>query len=341
MGTKTISKESGFTLVELLVAIAVFGVVMAVVLQVFRVNYRSYNLQEDVAAMQQNVRVAKMLLSRDIRMAGAGLRGFNYNGAPIYAVSNQNNAGTGGSDSITIHYYNFDFSCGSGATDCDDLSQLTLTNTMGTASTSFEVNETLSNPGWEGICQCDGTDFGATTTPPYKAVIGAVDGSFADVVIITGINAATGVLTNSPISGWGNTVANTYPAGSTIHFFTEAQVTKVVYRVTGTILERSAEAFNSPEIYSPIAENIEDMQLAFGLDTDGDGDTDAWVTNAALTAVQQAQVRLVRLNLLAQTPGIHPMVTGRTFTIEDNNSGAADNRKRKLLTTTINIRNLG
>jgi type IV pilus assembly protein PilW len=323
------------------VAIGVFGLVMSVVLQVFRFNYRSYDLQEDVAEMQQNLRVAKMLLSRDIRMAGSGLRGFNHNGA-VYAVSNANNVGTGGSDIITIHYYNFDFSCGSGATDCDDdLSQLTLTNTMGTASTSFEVNEPLSDPGWEGTCQCGGTDFAATSAPHYKAVIGSVDGTFADVVFITGINAAGGVLNNDPYSTWGNKAANTYPAGSTINFFTEAQVTKVVYQVTGTILERSAEALNSAEIYSPIAENIEDMQLAFGLDTDADGDTDTWVTNAALTTTQKAQVRLVRLNLLAQTPGIHPMVTGRTFTIEDNNSGAVDNRKRKLLTTTIKVRNLG
>ena len=366
---QSIARESGFTLVELLVAIGVFGVVMGVVLQVFRVNYRNYALQEDVAEMQQNVRVAKMFLARDIRMAGAGIRGFNYNGAPLYAVSYQNGTGENGSDILTIHYTNFENEgCGTPTGSnpaCDTLPQLTLVGTMPPTSTTADVSasgvsvprDVLSETSpinyslWTGDCECEGITYGANPNDRFKAIITSPDGLFSDVVYITGTgttgsgdydNLANGPnYTGSDGVTWPNSVLNTYPAGSTISFFYESEITKVVYRINGAVLQRSAQNYQNSEVYDPIAENIEDMQLAFGLDTDADGDVDTWINNIDLTDTQKSQVRLVRLNLLAQTPGIHPMVTGKTYSIEDHTAGSVDQRKRKLLTTTIKVRNLG
>lgn len=367
MVTKKRSDESGFTLVELLVAIGVFGVVLGVVLQVFRVNYRNYALQEDVAEMQQNIRVGKMFMVRDIRMAGAGLYGTFYMiGLRYYPIANTNDEGDNGSDSLTIYYQNFDDEgCGtppSGSIACDDLPNLTLKGTMPANSAAVPVEEELgSSPysQWDGPCMCNGVEYGP---PPNtagswrtKLLITSPDGSMADAVYITNvldtgsddklINNAAQVPTELKAQcGSGsdcNKVMNQYPAGSTISYFSETAITKVVYKVEDNVLYRSAEGSSGTEVYQPIAENIEDMQVAFGLDTDADGDVDAWVNNADLTDTQKDQVRLVRLNLLARTPGIHPTVTGRTYAIEDNTSGAVDQRKRKLLTTTIKLRNMG
>ncbi len=67
--SKALDKR-GFTLVELLVVIAIVGVVMAGVYQVYYAQQKSYLVQEQVAAMQQNLRAAMFYMERDIRMAG-------------------------------------------------------------------------------------------------------------------------------------------------------------------------------------------------------------------------------------------------------------------------------
>jgi type IV pilus assembly protein PilW len=62
--------RSGFSLVELLVAMAIAGVVMAAVFKIYTTQQDSYVLQEQVAEMQQNGRTAKYVMTREIRMAG-------------------------------------------------------------------------------------------------------------------------------------------------------------------------------------------------------------------------------------------------------------------------------
>jgi type IV pilus assembly protein PilW len=60
----------GYSLVELLVAMAITLVVMAGVYKVYVTQQGSYLLQEQVAEMQQNARTAKYIMTREIRMAG-------------------------------------------------------------------------------------------------------------------------------------------------------------------------------------------------------------------------------------------------------------------------------
>ncbi|MBV5327055.1 MAG: prepilin-type N-terminal cleavage/methylation domain-containing protein [Chlorobium sp.] len=62
--------ERGFTLVELMIAVAVGGIVMAAVMTSFLSQHRSYLAQDEVVEMQQNARVAMDMLTRDIRSAG-------------------------------------------------------------------------------------------------------------------------------------------------------------------------------------------------------------------------------------------------------------------------------
>ena len=60
----------GYSLVELLVAMAIALVVMAGTYKVYVTQQDSYLLQEQVAEMQQNARTAKYIMTREIRMAG-------------------------------------------------------------------------------------------------------------------------------------------------------------------------------------------------------------------------------------------------------------------------------
>jgi type IV pilus assembly protein PilW len=63
-------KNPGFTLVELLVAISVSAVIMTGVYVSYRSQEKSYVVQEEVAALQQDLRAAMFYMSRQIREAG-------------------------------------------------------------------------------------------------------------------------------------------------------------------------------------------------------------------------------------------------------------------------------
>ncbi len=66
---------SGFTLPEVLVALAVGGLLMAAVFSWYRVQRKNALIQEDLAAVQQSLRAATHMLEREIRMAGCDPRG--------------------------------------------------------------------------------------------------------------------------------------------------------------------------------------------------------------------------------------------------------------------------
>jgi type IV pilus assembly protein PilW len=64
------SNRYGFSLIELLVAMAVSSIVMAGICTAYYSQNRSYITQEQVSAMHQNLRSALCFTEREIRMAG-------------------------------------------------------------------------------------------------------------------------------------------------------------------------------------------------------------------------------------------------------------------------------
>jgi len=63
-------RETGFTLLELLIAMAISGIVAAAIYSVFQSQHKSYIIQEDIAEMQQNLRGGMDLMIQEMRMAG-------------------------------------------------------------------------------------------------------------------------------------------------------------------------------------------------------------------------------------------------------------------------------
>ena len=85
-GYYSTNDTKGFTLIEILVAIALSGIVLVVLGQFFISTNKTYSIQEKVAGNQQGIRAAMEMMTRDIRMAGldpagsAGDAGFRDNG---------------------------------------------------------------------------------------------------------------------------------------------------------------------------------------------------------------------------------------------------------------------
>jgi type IV pilus assembly protein PilW len=71
MGRKRFAgKETGFTLVELLAVIFLSGVIMAAIYSLFISQHVAFSAQEQMAEMNQNLRVSLDQMSREIRLAG-------------------------------------------------------------------------------------------------------------------------------------------------------------------------------------------------------------------------------------------------------------------------------
>ena len=67
---RLVNLQQGFTLVELIVAMAIAGIVMGAIYSTYRSQQHSYVTQTHVVEMQQNLRAALYVIGRDIRMAG-------------------------------------------------------------------------------------------------------------------------------------------------------------------------------------------------------------------------------------------------------------------------------
>ena len=70
MRNRWVFKQKGVTLIELLVALVICGVVIGAIYRLFIVQTRAYTVQDQVVEVQQNVRSTMEILLRDLRMTG-------------------------------------------------------------------------------------------------------------------------------------------------------------------------------------------------------------------------------------------------------------------------------
>ena len=282
-----VNSDCAFTLIELLIAIAVSGIVLAGLVSIFTTSSRAYKRQDETATLQQNLRVAKINLERDIRMAGCGFGTvFNYlsgaNPNRLYPLANTNADPPANSDSLTIRYVNYSDPCSR------ILPQLTPSNNAGDIVFAAGATATI-----RVINDMNSTEYSKWKTTPSSP---CTNGQFlavytrsepedsstlrSDVFSITGI-----VGQNIQCSNLINTDRNNIervpptqikpPLNSSINFFSATQLVNVTYSYNSTLgtLERNGQA---------LVENIEELQFAFGLDTDADGDVDSWIFQCCL-----------------------------------------------------------
>ena len=63
-------RQAGFTLIELMIAVAITAFVLAATFATYTTQQKSQVLQDQIAEMQQNLRAAMLMMTRDIREAG-------------------------------------------------------------------------------------------------------------------------------------------------------------------------------------------------------------------------------------------------------------------------------
>lgn len=345
------ANSDGFTLVEVLLSVLLAGIVMTGVMQTLISNRKAYETQQEVVFMQQNLRAAKVFLQRDLRNAGVGLQSLGIDEVRVYGLSTSNNAGGDtGTDSITIRYMNYDVGgCGDagGGVSCSDLPQLTLSASMPASSSEAHITDELGDSPyskWDGNCVCNGETYGTPPNDRYQAIITSPDGSMSDVVYITNVQNTGGTdkLQNHAYEDHSNKTLNTYPSGSTISFFNGTQLETVQYKVNGEVLEKTTSNEAGASSTVGVAEGIEDLQFAFGLDTDANGVIDDWIIDDDLSDSEMDEVRAVRMNILAKSSHEDPDFTGQREGLEDREAATTtDGFRRRRSTVTIKMRNFG
>ncbi len=174
--THKCNRRHGFSLVELLVAMAITGVVMAAVFKIYTTQQDSYLVQEQVAEMQQNIRIAKYILTREIRMAGydpfgtAGARFVSAAGDSVRFTMDilpENGDGTIGDGTISVPGDDITYSVF-----VDDDGTIKLGRNDG--SNNRAIVENIEAVGF-GYAFDNNDDGNIDTHPVYKYVIWAFD----------------------------------------------------------------------------------------------------------------------------------------------------------------------
>jgi type IV pilus assembly protein PilW len=75
--------NQGFTLVELMIAMAVSLLALAAIYSTFLAQHRSYQVQSETADMQQNIRAGMYYMQREIRMAGSN----PFDTIPVFGIT--------------------------------------------------------------------------------------------------------------------------------------------------------------------------------------------------------------------------------------------------------------
>jgi len=76
----TQNREKGFTLAELLIALAISGIILGTIAGIFIMQRKTYDIQEQITEMVQTARAAVDMMSREIKMAGHDPTGAGFDG---------------------------------------------------------------------------------------------------------------------------------------------------------------------------------------------------------------------------------------------------------------------
>ena len=328
-------RERGFTIIELLVAMAVASIVAMSGFALFSQSNWSYQVQESVGEAQQNARIATDRIVRDIRTAGFGLPkdpSITLDGETFETpILVEDATGYDGSDKITILGIGYE---------AGELSEDSNENTKGTEYICYSPTTTAEK------IVTDGARVGASR----KYV--SIDGAFSAELntSIDSVACAGGVTLPLNIP---SKLKGDFESGTV--YIIQAVEYSIVTDITGCSTTHpclASEDFAGLRGSGRqlLAENIEDIQFAYGIDDSGEvGSAIDCATTASATpgfkcspaSGEESDIRAVRVTLSARTRNRDPK--GATFNrpaIENHPaSDPPDNYRRRILTKVVKIRN--
>jgi prepilin-type N-terminal cleavage/methylation domain-containing protein len=283
--------QKAFTLIELMVALALSFILIGAIYRGFTSQHKAYTVQDQVAEAQQNARMAMNILMRDMRMAGHGMPDGGITiGGTTYSNAIETTKGDGDTpDSITLvgafgapsGYLNGTLSAGSTEIylrssgeaenfDAGDkryifiggIDKLTVEAVSGNKIQLVEKT-TVRYP--TGILS-GGVGTGSTDIPLVNAT-GLVSGDVlslgTETIIITAVSTNTITVDTDPMTAGNQGIMGNYPAGTIINPIPVFRVTAVQYTIDDSdpyhpALGRADFAVNTA---AQLAGNIQNIEI--------------------------------------------------------------------------------
>ncbi len=311
---KSITKQIGLTLIEIMVAMTIGLIIMAGVMQIYVSNKQTYRVTEAMSRLQENGRFASHFIMKDIRSAGyQGCKKRLYMdtklavsppdyiydpNASLSAINNSDGSETIGTTAISP-LPNTDVLTVQSAQRCGVL-DAAMTSTSSNISVSLSC--TIKNNDYFIVSDCGSSELAqVTNSDPVTSPISHT------AFISKYYNAGTDFLKVSSFTYFIGINASGIPA----------------------LMRRDNNAGTIEEM----VEDVEDLQFEYGEDTNGDDVPNRYVT--ANNVVNMQDVVSVKMTISVRTAS-----NGMALSASTNpTTGATDKRIRKTFSTTIAIRN--
>jgi type IV pilus assembly protein PilW len=333
--------QRGFTVVEIMVAMAIGLVVSAVVVTMFAASSRSYRVTDAMGDLQESGRIAMSTLQRDAHLVG--FRGCNSNNVRNSApIVNIQATPTAYLNDFTTGVQGYEASAGAwtpalptaisapgfpaaaGPTALTDVlvmrvvagTPVALSANMATVTDDIPVMSAANFP--------VGTH--AVVADCVRATVFQVTGAGA-----TTVQHAAGAGTNTSASAQRSFGID----AGVMRYETHA------YFVAGSIRdgvnERSLWVRVDGNAPVEVAENVQDMQILYGEDTDGDFVPNLFRT--ADTVVNWNNVMAVQVNLLLRGSGLRDNQAVTNYVFNGATVTPTDRRLRRTYSATMQLRN--
>ena len=334
-----VRRQTGLTLVELMIATTLSLVLLAGVLLVFSANKTTYQMQNGLGTLQENGRYALRQITADLKMAGFGGCLSPRMGPRILVVAKNG-------PSYLDDFADGEFFIGVNGTATTYGAKTSVANTDSIeirgplrSSVSFVTDETLTtgsvevvgaNTGFAVddhlmISDCAGAEIFHATALVSPNTDGHTDISHSstdnDQADLSRLYTADAVVTKLN--------RHIYFIADTTRVNANGQAILALYRFDGTNTEE-------------LVDGVENMQIEYGLDSNSDESIDAFTESPA--AADWANVKAVRVSLLLNSvdaaSAVEPDYT--YFPVQSTSidqSGTDDFRLRQEFTAVVSVRN--
>lgn len=346
------SKQSGYTLIELLIALTIGAFMIGGILQLYVGSKKAYNTQSVLMELQEIGRFSLDMMVSDIRMAG-----FMGCGRAEGVVNTLNGATSWQLDAATsvlgyeggVSTFPADF--------------------VGAVPNTDAIKIVRAVPDDQYVVQSHAPASGTLTLKDFH------DLQQSELLMVTDcLNTAMFQMTNVNTAGATNTVVNadgvlspgncTRGLGKPIDCTTSSG-TPYQYDENSFVMRMTARGYyigvgasgrnalfrvalgNNGTLGAPveITDGVEDMQLVYGLDGDADGAIDTYEQADAIALADWPNVLSVQINLLMESGEDRVSDDPQPYILFDGTAGSltpvtpADRRLRRVFSSTTTIRN--
>lgn len=327
-------KQSGLSLIELMIAMVIGLVLMLGVSQVFLSTRNVYSNQDAISRMQETGRLAMEFMGRDARMAGytgcaSGTAGTTTNTITPSTVRSRIEVGVEGLDNTAA------------VATAYTLSPLPVANTdvlvirgafgSGVALTASNVGTSISvnapSTAVEAGACAAGTTRVSGICPGDTAVI--ADCAKATIFSVSSITSGGAITAGAVIPTTFNTDAEVVLANTLVYYIAISPTTnrRGLWQKIGS----------NPAV--ELLEGVQDMQVLYGRDTGIDGIPDEYQTATDVAnATAWPKVQSVRIQVLVQSVEDNVSPEPQPYTFNGATVTPTDTRLRQVFVSTVGIR---